>query len=93
MKVLVFKPNEESFTANIKNELRALQETVGGYIETVKIDKDTTLICNEEGKLKGFEANRIINGDLIVGTFLLCGIKGPEFCSLTEEQISKYKNL
>lgn len=35
----------------VKNELKALQETVGGHIQTLKLAEGVVLICNEEGKL------------------------------------------
>lgn len=41
----------------IKNELKALQETVGGYIETLTLAEGVVLICNEEGKLLKLEPN------------------------------------
>jgi hypothetical protein len=37
--------------------LERLQELVGGYIETIPLDKDTILVVNEEGKLKGLPVN------------------------------------
>ena len=34
----------------VKNELKALQEAVGGYIETLTLAEGVVLICNKEGK-------------------------------------------
>ena len=34
----------------VKNELKALQETVGGYIQTLILAEGVVLICNKEGK-------------------------------------------
>lgn len=34
----------------VKNELKALQKTVGGHIQTLKLAEGVVLICNEEGK-------------------------------------------
>lgn len=41
----------------VKNELKALQEAVGGYIETLTLAEGVVLICNEEGKLLNMEPN------------------------------------
>ncbi len=39
----------------IENTLEALQEFVDGYIEVFYIGNDLLVVCNEEGKLRGFD--------------------------------------
>lgn len=39
----------------IENALEALQEFVDGYIEVFYIGNDLLVVCNEEGKLRGFD--------------------------------------
>ena len=56
-----------------------------GYIETLDLDSDACLICNEEGKLIGLPANRRVAGDIIAGTFLIVGAVDGEFCSLSDD--------
>ncbi|MEI3522786.1 MAG: DUF3846 domain-containing protein [Anaerotignum sp.] len=75
----------------VKNELEALQETVGGYIQTLKFADGVVLICNEEGKLLKLEPNThfyTINGD-----FLLIGRNGEEFGDLTEKQMEQMERM
>lgn len=75
----------------VKNELKALQETVGGHIKTLKLAEGVVLICNEEGKLMNLEPNThfyTINGD-----FLLVGENGDEFGDLTEKQMEQLEEL
>lgn len=75
----------------IKNELKALQEAVGGYIETLTLAEGVVLICNEEGKLLNMEPNThfyTINGE-----FLLVGENGDEFGDLTEKQMEQLEEL
>lgn len=75
----------------VKNELKALQETVGGYIETLTLTEGVVLICNEEGKLLKLEPNThfyTINGD-----FLLVGVNGEEFGDLTEKQMEQLEEI
>ena len=75
----------------VKNELEALQETVGGYIQTLKFADGVVLICNEEGKLLKLEPNThfyTINGD-----FLLVGVNGEEFGDLTEKQMEQLEEV
>lgn len=75
----------------VKNELKALQETVGGYIQTLKFADGVVLIRNEEGKLMNLEPNThfyTINGD-----FLLVGENGDEFGDLTEKQMEQLEEI
>lgn len=72
----------------IENTLEALQKEVGGYIETVTMFTDMTIVCNEEGRLMGLEHNLEFAGVDFVGTVLFVGIDGDEFCDLSDEMIA-----
>ena len=55
--------------------LEYMQKTVGGYIETIQIDKDTFMIVDEEGLLKGKKHNiraSHLAGQPIVGDVIVC---------------------
>lgn len=52
MKVLKIE-DKDLHMGEIANDLKALQEYVGGYIEVVPLTEQLALICNEEGKLLG----------------------------------------
>lgn len=91
LKVIIVEPNQEPRIENIYDTLYHMQKVVGGDIEMIKLDDDTILTCNEEGKLLHLEPNRSINGDVIVGTFFIARDDGSDqLQSLTEEQIEKY---
>ena len=53
IKVFVKEPGKAPALRSVPNELAALQEVVGGYIETVTVASDLVIICNEEGRLQG----------------------------------------
>ena len=75
----------------VKNELKALQETVGGRIQTLKLAEGVVLICNKEGKRLKLGPNThfyTINGD-----FLLVGASGDEFGDLTEKQMEHLEEM
>ena len=76
----------------IEDSLEAMQQLVGGDIEEyMPFEDEVALICNEEGKYIGLEANRRFGNDVLVGTFLIVGSDGSEdFCSLSEEDIALY---
>ena len=99
IRVLIVEHDKAPVEKVIKNELEALQEIVGGYIECLPLDDETTIICNEEGKINGLPLNRPLYTDdgklydIIVGTFIISGddVKNGEFVSLGDEQLNKYK--
>ena len=82
MKAIRKKPGCEPELIDIDNTLKALQAEVGGYIETVTIASDAVVICNEEGRLHGLPYNCCVFGTSFVGTVLIVGTKGEEFCDV-----------
>ena len=75
------QPGELPEFIKIKNDLKTLQDYVGGYIETVTIASNKVVICNEEGLLMGMPYNCTIKGIDFVGPVIMAGIKGDEFAS------------
>ncbi|NLL67845.1 MAG: DUF3846 domain-containing protein [Clostridiaceae bacterium] len=91
MRVLMIEPMKEPYVVDIGNDLKSMQDVVGGLIEVINLEDDIVMVDNEEGKLIGLEGNRRVGRDIIAGTFFLCGSNDEgEFVSLTEEQIDKY---
>ncbi|WP_027626227.1 DUF3846 domain-containing protein [Clostridium lundense] len=91
MRVLIVQPQIRPYVAEIEEGLKPMQEIVGGSIEMLDLDDNTSLVCNEEGKIRCLEGNRRIGRDIIAGTFFLCGFnEDGASISLTDEQISKY---
>ena len=90
MRVLMIEPMKEPYVVDIGNDLKSMQDVVGGLIEVINLEDDIVMVDNEEGKLIGLEGNRRVGRDIIAGTFFLCGSNDEgEFISLTEEQIDK----
>ena len=96
MKVIIKRPCDQfGEEATIPNTLRALQEAVGGYIETVTLNNGLVLICNEEGKIRdmpyNFTRRKLIGSNAfanlygqfpIFGTVIACGVEGDEFADI-----------
>ena len=102
MTVVLVEPNKEARIVKIDNTLKAMQKTVGGYIEAVyPYDDNVAIVCNEEGKIAGLPLNRALKDadgkvyDVIAGTFFIAGLTEDNFGSLTEEQtdffLAKFK--
>ena len=98
IKVLIVKPGQAPYAAEIPSTLESLQSQVGGLIQALYL-QDAAIICNDEGKLIGLPLNRPLfdeDGniyDVIAGTFLVVGLTEDDFGSLTEEQIQRYTDM
>lgn len=100
MKALKIEPEKAPERIDIGNELEALQDAVGGYIQVLYPDqhRPVGLVCNEEGKCCGLELNRALyqNGkpyDIIAGTFLVVGLSAEDFTDLREEDAAYFEKL
>ena len=100
LSVLKIAPGQHPQQVEIGNDLKALQQAVGGTIAAVYPFADpVAIICNDDGKLMGLPLNRALwdeDGlmyDVIAGTFLVVGLGEEDFASLTPELAQKYEQL
>ena len=77
--VMVKHPGHPPFMVSCLNELKTFQSLVDGYIETLTLEPDLVLICNEEGFLMGLPDNCELCGMRLVGSIVLAGVDGEEF--------------
>ena len=81
MKALIKSPGDESFREIIvPYKMKTFQELVGGYAEVVMLGADACVLCNEEGRIKGLDHNCTYSGIDYVGTILIVGVDGEDFC-------------
>ena len=100
LKLLKIAPMENPEVIEVENTLENLQDLVGGMIEVVyPWDDPVCIICDDEGKMKGYQANRILVdkdgklSDILCGTFLITGLSEDDFESISEEMIEKYREM
>lgn len=86
MRVLKKKPGQPWEAAEVENKLEALQAAVGGHLESVTLWADACVLCDEEGRYKGYAHNTTVCGVEFVGPILIVGISGEDFTDLTEQQ-------
>ncbi len=95
MKVVVVEPGYQPYEKEIDG-LAEMQAVVGGLITAAYPyeHEDVSFVANDEGILLGLPFNRSIPGGYggLFGTFFICGIEQGEFCSLTPEQIKRFKD-
>ena len=97
---VIVEPGKYARAGEIGADLKSMQEFVDGTIEGYyPFDDPVAIVCNDEGKINGMPLNRAVYDesgnvmDIIAGTFFVCGIGEGDFCSLTEEQVERYKTL
>lgn len=93
IRILIVEPNKEPYQKKIQNTLKDLQNIVNGYIEVLQLEHNVDIICNEEGKINGLPLNKVVDYDIIAGTFIIAGHKDSETISLSRKQIKKYKEM
>lgn len=89
---LVKEPAKPIKFAEVDNDLHALQDLVGGFIEVHTLNDHIAVICNEEGRLQNLPYCCSIAGLHFVGPVVYIGVKEDEFASLwmSLEEIMQY---
>lgn len=93
MNVLVVEPGYAPYEKEIDG-LKEMQAIVGGLIQAIyPYEEKVAIVCNEEGLINGMEFNRSVEGGYqgVFGPFFVCGLSKDNFCSLTPEQMERYK--
>lgn len=91
-KILIVEPSKEPYTKTVQDIEQALIEIVG-ELAYFTLKGRIDLVYNAEGKLNNLPFNRVIEDDVICGTFAIVGHFGDDWCSLTSKQIRFYKKL
>ncbi len=84
IKVLLVKPNEEPKIIEIENTEDSFKDIVSGELEYIKLEPNVKLMCNKNGKQQDLEFNRVIENDVVVGTFIVVGYKNGVITSLED---------
>ena len=90
LSVLKIAPGQYPQQVEIDNDLKALQQAVGGFIGASYpfADDPVAIVYNDDGKLMGLPLNRALrdeNGemyDAVAGDFLVVGLGEEDFASL-----------
>lgn len=93
MRVIRKRPGEAWEPIEVENELKPLQQAVGGYLESFTFAEDACVLCDEEGRLKGKPYNTTVCGVPFVGTVLIVGVAGEDFSDLTEQMEARLRAI
>ncbi len=93
MNVLIVEPGVIPYEKRIGSS-SDMQSIVEGEIREIQLfGEQTAIVCNADGRSLKLPFNRSVPGEPIgvFGTFLICRLSRKGFCSLTREQIKRYR--
>ena len=97
IRLLKVEPLKAPVLIEAEHTLEKLQELVGGTIQAIyPWDDLVALLCDDDGKGKGYPPNRVLvdeDGepyDIVVGTFYICGLTREDFGSISDELAEKF---
>ena len=88
MRVIKKEPGRPAEVVEIENDLKPLQDAIGGWIETFTLPIGLCVICDEEGLLKRLPYNTFIAGNHFVGPILIVGVDGEDFTDVPEKYVT-----
>lgn len=91
IKVLLVMPNKEVQVVKIPASIKYIKAFIGKNLLRIKLDENTVLIANKEANLDEF--NRIVKGNIVLGTFFIISIKNHRRVSMKRKDIRKYTNI
>ena len=95
--MLKIAPGQYPQQVEIDNDLKALQQAVGGSIgASYPFEDPVAIVYNDDGKLMGLSLNRALrdeSGEAYDVAFLVVGLGEEDFASLSPELTQKYEEL
>ena len=84
-------PGKEVQIIKIPNSIKFIKSFIGKELDRIKLNENTILIGNKNPNLEEF--NRIINGEILLGTFIIVSIKNNRRVSMKKKDIRKFINI
>lgn len=91
IKVLLVMPEKEPQALKIPRASKCIKALIGNDLLKIKLDENIVLIANNNADLTEF--NRLVGGNIVLGTFIVVAIKNRHRVSLTKKEIRKYTNM
>ena len=91
IKVLLVMPGKEVQLVKIPASIKCIKSFIGEELYRIKLNENTMLIADKNAKVDDF--NRILAGNIILGTFLIVSIKNNRRTSMKKKDIRKFYNM
>jgi hypothetical protein len=91
IKVLLVMPSKEVQSVKIPSSNKFIKSFIGKNLYKINLDETVMLIASHDAQIEEF--NRIYNGNIIFGSFLIVNTKNNHNISLKKKQIRKFTNM
>ena len=83
IKAIVKKPFESGKVRRISNTKKGLQKICGGYFDTMDFADGCVVVFRRTCENSGLPFNIRLDGRLLCGTIVICGIENGEFTDVS----------
>jgi predicted RNA-binding protein with PUA domain len=91
IKVLLVMPGKEVQTVKIPASIKFIKSFIGEELYRIKLNDNTVLIANKNAKVDEF--NRILGGNILLGTFIIVSVKNKHRVSMKKKDIRTFTNM
>lgn len=91
IKVLLVMPGKEVQTVRIPASIKYIKSFIGENLFRIKLDSNNILIADKDANFADF--NRLLGGNVILGSFFIVSIKNNRRVSMKKKDIRKYTNM
>ena len=91
IKVLLVMPGKEVQIAKIPASIKFIKSFIGAELFKIRLNDTTMIYTNKNAKIDEF--NRVLGGNILLGTFLIVSIKNNRRRSMRKKDIRKYSNM
>ena len=91
IKVLLVMPGKEVQTVKIPANIKFIKAFIGDELYKVRLNNNTILIANKNAKVDEF--NRLLGGNILLGTFIIVSTKKNRNVSMKRKDIRKFSNM
>lgn len=91
IKVLLVMPGKEAQLVKIPANTKFIKSFIGNDLFKIKLNENTMIYANKNASQDEF--NRILGGNILLGTFLIVSIKNNRRVSMKKKDIRKYTNM
>ena len=84
-------PGKEVQTVRIPASIKYIKSFIGENLFRIKLDSNNILIADKDANFVDF--NRLLGGNVILGSFFIVSIKNNRRVSMKKKDIRKYTNM
>ena len=91
IKCLLIMPNKEVQNVKIPGNIKFIKSLIGDNLLRIRTNKNNLIIANQNAENDEF--NRLFQGCILYGTFLVVSIKNKKLTSMKKKDIRKFYNM